>query len=118
MQRFKSPGSAQRFLSVHAAVHNTFNVQRHLTSRTTLRVLRDDAFRRWRAARDARLSTDYAGRGVPVPKSTALSARRRGLAVSNPLTCVAALILSDNCRIVPKKVPAKETARPGEETSC
>ena len=33
MQRFKSPGSAQRFLSVHAAVHNTFNVQRHLTSR-------------------------------------------------------------------------------------
>ena len=38
-QRFKSPGSAQRFLSVHAAVHNTFNVQRHLVSRSTLRVL-------------------------------------------------------------------------------
>ena len=43
MQRFKSPGSAQRFLSVHAAVHNNFNVQRHLTSRTTLRVLRGAA---------------------------------------------------------------------------
>jgi len=44
MQRFKSPGSAQRFLSVHAAVQNTFNVQRHLTSRRTLRVFREEAF--------------------------------------------------------------------------
>jgi putative transposase len=50
MQRFKTSGSAQRFLSVHAAVHNTFNVQRHLTSRRTLRVLRDEAFRTWLAA--------------------------------------------------------------------
>src|SRR5208337_1535721 len=50
MQRFKSPGSAQRFLSIHAAVQNTFNVQRHLTSRDTLRVFRDEAFRTWRAA--------------------------------------------------------------------
>ena len=43
MQRFKSPGSAQRFLSIHAAVQNTFNVQRHLTSRRTLRVFREEA---------------------------------------------------------------------------
>jgi transposase-like protein len=50
MQRFKSPGLAQRFLSIHAAVFNTFNVQRHLTPRHTLRVLRADAFRAWRAA--------------------------------------------------------------------
>jgi putative transposase len=41
---FKSPGSAQRFLSIHAAVLNTFNVQRHLTSRHTLRLLREEAF--------------------------------------------------------------------------
>ena len=50
MQRFKSPGSAQRFLSAHAAVHNTFNVQRHLVSRTTLRTLRAEAFANWRDA--------------------------------------------------------------------
>jgi putative transposase len=50
MQRFKSPGSAQRVLSVHAAVHNIFNVQRHLTSRNTLRILRGEAFQTWRAA--------------------------------------------------------------------
>jgi putative transposase len=30
MQRFKSARSAQKFLSTHAAVFNTFNVQRHL----------------------------------------------------------------------------------------
>jgi transposase-like protein len=50
MQRFKSPGSAQRFLSTHAAVRNNFNVQRHLTSRNTLRLLRGEAFRTWEAA--------------------------------------------------------------------
>jgi putative transposase len=50
MQRFKSSGSAQRFLSLHAAVYNTFNVQRHLVSRSTLRVFRGDAMAQWRAA--------------------------------------------------------------------
>ena len=37
MQRFKSPGSTQRFVSMHAATYNTFNVQRHLISRRTQR---------------------------------------------------------------------------------
>ena len=50
MQRFKSLGSAQRFLSAHSAVYNTFNIQRHLISRRTLRVFRSDAMAQWRAA--------------------------------------------------------------------
>jgi len=47
MQRFKSAGSAQRFLSTHATVYNTFNVQRHLISRKTLRQLRSEAMSVW-----------------------------------------------------------------------
>jgi transposase-like protein len=50
MQGFKSPGSAQRFLSIHAAVHNTFNLQRHLVSRRTLRLFRADAAQAWQNA--------------------------------------------------------------------
>ena len=50
MQRFKSAGSAQKFLSTHAAVYNTFNVQRHLTSARTHRTLRAAAMSTWREA--------------------------------------------------------------------
>ena len=50
MKRFKSAGSAQRFLSAHAAVNNVFNIQRHLISRGTLRVFRDQAMLTWRQA--------------------------------------------------------------------
>ena len=50
MQRFKSAGSAQRFLSTHAAVYNTFNVQRHLASAQTHRVLRAAAMDTWQTA--------------------------------------------------------------------
>ena len=50
MQRFKSPGSAQKFLSAHAAVYNNFNAQRHLVSARTHRSLRAEATSTWRAA--------------------------------------------------------------------
>ena len=50
MQGFKSAASAQRFISVHAAVYNVFNVQRHLISRATFYGFRTDAHRAWNYA--------------------------------------------------------------------
>jgi transposase-like protein len=50
MQRFESSRSAQRFLNIHSAVHNTFNHQRHLISRSTLRIFRAEAAARWQDA--------------------------------------------------------------------
>ena len=43
MQGFKSPASAQRFVSLHAAVYNIFNARRHLIRRSTLRRFRAEA---------------------------------------------------------------------------
>jgi putative transposase len=50
LQRFKSPGSALRLLNMHAAVHNNFNLQRHLISRSTLRIFRAEAAAQWQDA--------------------------------------------------------------------
>ncbi len=50
MQGFKSPASAQRFVSIHAAVYNVFNLQRHLISRATLRRFRAAAHNAWNDA--------------------------------------------------------------------
>ncbi len=50
MQRFKSQGQAQRFVSTHSAIYNTFNLQRHLVSRKTLRTFRAAAFAEWNTA--------------------------------------------------------------------
>ncbi len=52
MQRFKSQGSAQRFLSTHA-IYNVFYSQRHLASRRTMRQLRSEAHRVWAMATTA-----------------------------------------------------------------
>jgi len=50
MQLFKSARSPQRFLSMHAAIHNNFNLQRHLVSRSTLRIFRAEAASQWEDA--------------------------------------------------------------------
>jgi putative transposase len=50
MQGFRSPGSAQRFLAIHAAVANTFTTSRHLVSANSHRFLRTQAFAAWHEA--------------------------------------------------------------------
>ncbi len=47
MLHFKSGSSARKFRSSHAAVCNTFNVQRHLTSAQAQRPLRSVVMRAW-----------------------------------------------------------------------
>ena len=48
MRRYKSLRQAQRFLTVHAAVHNLFNIGRHLSSARHRRLLRMRAFASWK----------------------------------------------------------------------
>jgi putative transposase len=47
MQRFKSPGQAQRFLSAHAMIYGHFRPQRHLMAADQYRRERTKAFRSW-----------------------------------------------------------------------
>ena len=49
MRRFKSPGQAQRFLSVHGLVRNLFRVGRHLVRAVHHRELRGRSFLIWDA---------------------------------------------------------------------
>ena len=48
MQRFRSPAALQKFASVHAAIHNHFNLDRHLIRRTDFTRHRDAALADWR----------------------------------------------------------------------
>ena len=49
-QKFKSQGSAQRFLSSHSAIYNCFNLQPHLIRRPTHRQFRAKAHQAWAEA--------------------------------------------------------------------
>ena len=50
MRCFKSIRQAQRFLTVHAAVYNLFNLGRHLISTKNYRMFRTRAFVSWKCA--------------------------------------------------------------------
>ena len=50
MRRFKSVQQAQRFLNIHAAVYNLFNLGRHLISANHFRLIRLRAFASWKSA--------------------------------------------------------------------
>jgi putative transposase len=50
MRRFKSMVQAQRFLDVHSAVYNLFNLGRHLISAKHYRLFRLRAFASWKSA--------------------------------------------------------------------
>jgi putative transposase len=50
MQGFKSVKSAQRFLSAHGPIYNTFNTCRHLISAANHRTFRREAMTIWRQA--------------------------------------------------------------------
>jgi putative transposase len=49
MRRFKSITQAQRFLGVHSAVYNLFNLGRHLISASHYRLFRMRAFASWKS---------------------------------------------------------------------
>ena len=50
MRKFKSVKQAQRFLNVHAAVYNLFNLMRHLLSADSYRFLRLCSLESWKNA--------------------------------------------------------------------
>ena len=48
MIKFRSSKSLQKFSAIHLSVHNHFNQQRHLNSRTTFNLNRETALAEWR----------------------------------------------------------------------
>ena len=48
MHRFRRMRSLRKFVSVHASVHNHFNLERHLYSRENFKLNRTAALTEWR----------------------------------------------------------------------
>lgn len=49
MRKFKSLVHAQRFVNIHAAIYNLFNLGRHLIKAEHYRILRHNAFTSWKS---------------------------------------------------------------------
>ena len=50
VRRFKSIDHAQRFVNIHAAMHNSFNLDQHPVSANNYRMFRPQAFASWNCA--------------------------------------------------------------------
>ena len=48
MAKFRNIGLLQKFASIYAAIHNHFNLDRHLNSRETFKLDRAGALVEWR----------------------------------------------------------------------
>ena len=55
MQRFKSSGQAQDFLSAHASIHGPFHPRRHLLTANSYRAIRTEAFNIWHQETSVRI---------------------------------------------------------------
>jgi hypothetical protein len=90
LQRLKSAGSAQKFLSTHAAVFNTSNVPGHLTSAQTYRTLRAAALSTCREAAPCALRIPAANASIalaPLQRDKTVDLIR-GFLVWAPTLCV------------------------------
>jgi putative transposase len=54
MQRFKSSGQAQDFLSAHSFIYSHFHPRRHRLAANAYRAIRSDAFKTWQQETSAR----------------------------------------------------------------
>jgi len=48
MAKFRAVKTLQKFASVHASIHNHFNLDRHLNRRETFKLSRSAALAEWR----------------------------------------------------------------------
>jgi putative transposase len=49
MAKFRSPATLQKFVSLHASVHNHFNQERHLINRQDFKLGRTASLAEWRS---------------------------------------------------------------------